>query len=90
MELQYAYHIGYFILLILWLNGLLEGIFLGISLGISRDDATEFKTSTLDKLLIASAVPLTLVLLGKFLSLLTNGNDFDPDNTCLGMRDVGC
>tara|TARA_B100000780_G_C20827075_1_gene328636 strand:+ start:207 stop:467 length:261 start_codon:yes stop_codon:yes gene_type:complete len=82
--------LAFFVILILFVNDLFEGLFLSISFGVYIDNTTEFKTSILDKLLIASAVPLTLVLVGKFLSLLTTGSDFDPDNTCLGMRDVGC
>ena len=81
----------FFVILILFVNDLFEGIFLSMCFkGDYIDNTAEFKTSILDKLLIASAVPLTLVLVGKFLSLLTTGSDFDPDNTCLGMRDVGC
>ena len=77
-------------------------IFLGIIFGITlliHGFLTEFivflvstreqiELTKLDHILVSTAIPIVLVLIVQILNLAAF--EGDPDNTCMGMRDVGC
>jgi hypothetical protein len=68
-------------------NFLTEFIMNMISIKVSNQSSDHF--SILDKFLLSTTVPVVLIFLGQVLKVVAMG-DTDPDNTCLGMRDVGC
>ena len=77
---------------VLSLNDVIEGHL--VSLSLSRQDNDNFEShfnlSVFDKLLVATTVSTFLILISMLVGVYSDSHDFDPDNTCLGMRDVGC
>lgn len=76
---------------VLILNDGIEGFLVSLSL---RQDIENFEShfnlSVFDKLLVATTVSTFLILISMLIGVYGDSHDFDPDNTCLGMRDVGC
>ena len=86
--LNIAIILAFLMLIILAMHNFLSEFIMNmISIKASNQSSDHF--TNFDKFLLSTTVPLVLIFLGQVLKVVAIG-ETDPDNTCMGMRDVGC
>ena len=82
--------LGLLYLLIWSLQNVFSNLILSfISNGLADELYSHAKFKLFDKFLISTALPVLLIFALQLIKIVNFGEG-DPDNTCMGMRDVGC
>jgi hypothetical protein len=89
-SINLAFILGLLYLLIWSLQNVFGELILSfISNGLADELYSHTKFKFFDKFLISTALPVLLIFALQLIKIVNVGEG-DPDNTCMGMRDVGC